>query len=102
MPDKAEFLRGVKRVLKPGGHFLFNVWDRLEENSCARIYAQVLEEMFPGDPDVHFNLPYHMHDREALRALRRALGSRFRCNVFQQRGTIGAVLRERFGQAIRL
>ena len=28
-------MREARRVLKPGGHFLFNVWDRIEDNVFA-------------------------------------------------------------------
>src|SRR5215212_7120769 len=34
-PDRSSAYRETKRVLKPGGHFLFNVWDRIEENEFA-------------------------------------------------------------------
>src|SRR5262249_49704927 len=31
-PDKRAGFREALRVLRPGGHFLFSVWDRIEEN----------------------------------------------------------------------
>ena len=31
-PDRISGYREAKRVLKPGGYFLFNAWDRIEEN----------------------------------------------------------------------
>jgi hypothetical protein len=36
--------------LKPGGHFLFNVWDRIEENVFADDVTNALARMFPNDP----------------------------------------------------
>jgi ubiquinone/menaquinone biosynthesis C-methylase UbiE len=33
--DRQSGYREAKRVLKPGGRFLFNVWDRIEENVFA-------------------------------------------------------------------
>jgi SAM-dependent methyltransferase len=40
----------AKRVLKPGGHFLFNVWDRIEENDFADDLTNALARIFPDDP----------------------------------------------------
>jgi SAM-dependent methyltransferase len=34
-PDRHGGYRETKRVLKPGGSFLFSVWDRIEENVFA-------------------------------------------------------------------
>jgi SAM-dependent methyltransferase len=40
----------AKRVLKPEGCFLFNVWDRIEENVFAHEVTSALAEVFPDDP----------------------------------------------------
>jgi ubiquinone/menaquinone biosynthesis C-methylase UbiE len=49
-PDKAQGYREARRVLKPGGRFFFNVWDRLSENDFAQTVTDALAELFPGDP----------------------------------------------------
>ncbi|MGQ3241402.1 MAG: SAM-dependent methyltransferase, partial [Shinella sp.] len=36
--------------LKPGGRFVFNVWDRIEENIFANDVTNALARMFPNDP----------------------------------------------------
>ena len=38
-PDKAKAFSEARRVLRPGGVFLFNVWDSLSENEFAETIA---------------------------------------------------------------
>jgi ubiquinone/menaquinone biosynthesis C-methylase UbiE len=49
-PDKVKGYREAHRVLRPGGHYIFNVWDRLEENDFPRCISVALEAVFPEDP----------------------------------------------------
>jgi ubiquinone/menaquinone biosynthesis C-methylase UbiE len=49
-PDRQSGYREAKRVLKAGGCFLFNVWDRIEENVFANDVTNALAEVFPSDP----------------------------------------------------
>lgn len=76
VPDKRAVFREVRRVLNRGGVFLFNVWDRLEENPASAINAKVVEDLFPGDPEVQFRTPYEMHDPRALQRLLHETGFR--------------------------
>jgi SAM-dependent methyltransferase len=76
MPDLDAALREARRVLADGGVLLFNVWDRIEENPHALANATVLEAMFPGDREMHFRLPYEMHEPGLWRRLLAA--ARFR------------------------
>lgn len=68
-PDRPAAFREARRVLKDGGTFVFNVWDRIEETPHALANAAVVESFFPGDPEMRFTTPYEMHDPALLRVL---------------------------------
>jgi ubiquinone/menaquinone biosynthesis C-methylase UbiE len=76
VPDKRAAFAEVRRVLKSGGSFLFNVWDRLEENPAAAINAQVIDELFPGDSEVQLRTPFEMHDPGPIQRLLHETGFR--------------------------
>lgn len=69
VPDKKAAFSEVRRVLKEGGMLLFNVWDRIEENPHAAAFAEVVEDLFPGDEEMRFGIPYEMHDPALLQRL---------------------------------
>ena len=61
--DRISAYREAKRVLKPGGHFLFNVWDRIEENIFADDVTKALARFFPNDPPRFLaRTPHGYHD----------------------------------------
>jgi SAM-dependent methyltransferase len=68
MPDKSDHARKVRRVLRSGGSFLFNVWDSLAQNDLARITQTVLDESFPDDPPQFFQVAFGCHQRDTLKA----------------------------------
>jgi ubiquinone/menaquinone biosynthesis C-methylase UbiE len=68
-PDRQSGYREAKRVLKPGGCFLFNVWDRIEENVFANDVTNALAEFFPDDPPRFMaRTPHGYHDTALIRA----------------------------------
>ena len=68
-PDRLSAYREAKRVLKPGGRFLFNVWDRIEENEFADDVTNALARMFPNDPPRFMaRTPHGYHDTALIRS----------------------------------
>jgi SAM-dependent methyltransferase len=49
-PDRSKAFSEARRALRTGGVFLFNVWDRIEENEFADAVMTALESVFPEDP----------------------------------------------------
>jgi len=67
-PDKPKAFAEARRVLKPGGLYLFNVWDRIEDNEFADVVLHALAQFFPADPPRFMaRTPHGYHDRDALR-----------------------------------
>ena len=49
-PDKSTAFSEVRRVLRPGGAFIFNVWDHIGENEFADTVTSAVASLFPEDP----------------------------------------------------
>jgi len=66
-PDKAKAFAQARRVLRPGGTFLFNAWDRIEENEFADTVTTALAAHFPQDPPRFLaRTPHGYHDRARI------------------------------------
>jgi SAM-dependent methyltransferase len=68
-PDRAAGVHEAFRVLKPGGRYLFNVWDALARNPIQRIAHETAGGFFPADPPTFYLVPSSLHDPEPVRAL---------------------------------
>jgi SAM-dependent methyltransferase len=49
-PDKAKAFAESRRVLRTGGVYIFNVWDRIDQNEFANTVTVALQSVFPDDP----------------------------------------------------
>ncbi len=66
-PEKHQAFSEARRVLKPGGVFVFNVWDRIEENEFADVVTTALEPLFPLDPPRFLaRTPHGYYDRHII------------------------------------
>jgi SAM-dependent methyltransferase len=66
-PDKPRAFSEALRVLKRDGAFIFNTWDRIEENEFADTVTTALASVFPDDPPRFLaRTPHGYHDRAML------------------------------------
>jgi len=67
-PDRVAGYAETLRVLKTGGSFLFNVWDKIDANEFADVVTQALASVFPDDPPLFLpRTPHGYHDVELIR-----------------------------------
>jgi ubiquinone/menaquinone biosynthesis C-methylase UbiE len=66
-PDKLAGMKQAARVLKPGGTFVFNVWDSFDYNHIARVVKETLKSLFPAGPLVFYDTPYGYYRVDQIR-----------------------------------
>lgn len=66
-PDKPQAFAEARRVLRAGGVFVFNVWDRIEENEFAAVVSDAVASIFPNDPPGFLaRTPYGYFDHRVI------------------------------------
>jgi SAM-dependent methyltransferase len=66
-PDRLRAFSEARRMLRPGGVFIFSTWDRIEENELADTVTTALVSMFPEDPPRFLpRTPHGYHDIETI------------------------------------
>lgn len=67
-PNRVAGYVEARRMLRPGGRFVFNVWDRIEENDFAEEVANAVATLFPHDPPRFLaRTPHGYHDVALIR-----------------------------------
>jgi len=68
-PDRVKGYAEARRVLKPKGRFVFNVWDRIETSEFADVVTQALATVFAADPPRFLaRTPHGYHDKDLIRS----------------------------------
>ncbi|MGE5649738.1 class I SAM-dependent methyltransferase [Noviherbaspirillum sp. UKPF54] len=66
-PDKPVAFAEARRVLRPGGVFIFSVWDRIADNEFADAVTTALEAVFPHDPPRFLaRTPHGYHEQRII------------------------------------
>jgi ubiquinone/menaquinone biosynthesis C-methylase UbiE len=73
--NKLKAFTEAYRVLNEGGTFLFNTWDRVEENMLSNLTQQVLLELIKDDPPLFFEQgPFSFFDKDLIKQILQQAG----------------------------
>ena len=67
-PDKGAGYAEAARVLKPGGTFVFNVWDSLDKNPLVALADRAIAKMMPEDPPPFLKIPFGYFNVDEIRS----------------------------------
>jgi ubiquinone/menaquinone biosynthesis C-methylase UbiE len=84
-PDKEKSYREAFRVLRPGGHYLFSIWDSHADNPFGRISHEMVGKAFPVDPPQFQRVPFSYDYESAKRSALAAGFTDFTAAVVQRR-----------------
>lgn len=61
-PDRIAAHNEAKRVVRPGGRYVFSTWGRMEQNPFSQIVHETLSDLFEGNPPGFYKVPFSLHD----------------------------------------
>ena len=68
-PDRIKGYKEARRVLKPGGKYIFNVWDHIGANEFADVVTEAAAKVFPDNPPRFLaRTPHGYHDVKTIRS----------------------------------
>ena len=73
-PDKARGVREAYRVLRAGGHYIFNVWDSLTHNPAPRITHETVASFFTTDAPQFYTVPFSLAETATVSGWLRDVG----------------------------
>lgn len=68
-PDKQAGVNEAFRVLKPGGDYLFSVWDSYDYNPLIKLVNDTLVGMFPDNPPAFLDVPLGYYQIDEIRRI---------------------------------
>ena len=66
-PDIERSYAEACRVLRPGGSYLFNLWDSWALNPFAQISHETVAQFFPTDPPGFYKVPFSYNEAGVIR-----------------------------------
>lgn len=74
-PDQARAMREARRVLRPGGRYVYNVWGSLEGSPIPDAIERTLADLFPASPPRFLGrMPYAAYEASGLERFAREAG----------------------------
>jgi len=65
-PDKVQSFREARRLVKPGGRYIFSTWSGFAANPFAMVADECAQSFFPDDPPMFYKAPFSYPDPDQV------------------------------------